>query len=1216
MQTTLLGLAIAFILALVAALVGPFFIDWSQFRSQFEAEATRIVGAPVRVAGALDARLLPIPSLQLHGVTIGGANDLGRFGAQKLDVEFSLGSLLRGEWRATELTVGGAAVDLGLNTRGRLDLPASTGPFNLGALAIDRLNVTGRIVLHDAASRSTLELDDIAFSGDVRSLAAGAMRGDGNFSRAGMRYPFRISSGQTGDGNGTRLRLVIEGNEKSPGIDLDGILSFEDRMPGFDGSVVIASATKGKPDDNPAKLPWRIAGKAKVNPSGAQFETVEANFGVDDVGLKLAGVADLRFGASPLLHAVLSAKQLDADRLLGKLGGGDAAPMAALRKLTAIIPPTVMPTRIEVSAEQIMLGGRPVQNIGADLHGDSTSWVVERLEFRAPGVTRVVASGAAQPGGRGFAGAINIDSAEPNLLSNWLKGRSDSGLRDQRPLRLRGNFTSDADRLSLDELKAEIDGGTLEGRIALAYPSSPDGSRIEAEVKADRLDLDAATALVRSLGGAQAEWPEAGQLSFDIGRAIVAGQEMRSFAAAVVYSPKDFTLQRLEVGQANGLMLSGSGAFDRSAATGKLTLNANVPSLGEVGRIIAPLSPGTARRIDALPTAPGAAKLKFALDVTKPQAKSDRADARMAIDIDAPQIKGTVTAIASPSLAAIGAIDFDTLSRSDIALDARLTAQGRTLLALLGLDHVLAAGDATVVLEASGTGAWRAPLRVKAKLSGNEIDADVQGSVEPWAETRKAMLTLAVRNANAAPLLGLKRGDTSAKASLSSSLSLAGDKLNIEDIDGTVAGSRIRGHVGLTLGPETTIDGQLGADTIELAPVFAWMIGARGHDESEPLSGGALQGWRGRLAFQALSAALPGGAELRPVNGTIRSDGSTLTIDAIKGKLGGGEFTADVDLRSSAATGHALGARIELSGAEGSALRYRGLSMPSGKASLKMSLTSQGRSASALTGAVSGSGLVTTDGLRVAGLDPGIFDVAILASDSSQATDDAKLKQILEPVLARGEFVATSAQFPFTIKDSRLRVGAVSLESESARATVSGGYDIVADQVDIRASLSGSASGGSKARPEIQLYLMGPPDRLDRSMDISSLSSWLAVRAIDRETQRLDLLERGRGQSPAPEPAAVPPASAKPSREAPAGGDMPTSSTPPSTSPDIPLPRRSPPRPAAAPPVASQQITPLPPPIDVRPAPGTSRVPAKPRPSQPLVITPPPAAVPSGRLPF
>src|ERR1700723_3034428 len=190
-QTTLLGLAIAFIIALVAALIGPYFIDWNQFQPQFEAEATRVVGAPVHVGGGLDARLLPTPSLRLRSVVVGGANDLGKVRADKLDVEFSLGSLMRGDWRATELTINGMALDLGLDPQGRIELPASTGKFNLGTLSIDRLNLTGRIALHDAASRGTLELNDIAFSGDVRSLA-GSVRGDGNFTVLGTRYSFRV----------------------------------------------------------------------------------------------------------------------------------------------------------------------------------------------------------------------------------------------------------------------------------------------------------------------------------------------------------------------------------------------------------------------------------------------------------------------------------------------------------------------------------------------------------------------------------------------------------------------------------------------------------------------------------------------------------------------------------------------------------------------------------------------------------------------------------------------------------------------------------------------------------------------------------------------------------------------------------------------------------------------------------------------------------------
>jgi len=46
-QATLLSIGIAIILALVAALVGPIFIDWSQYRAEIEAEASQVVGVPV-----------------------------------------------------------------------------------------------------------------------------------------------------------------------------------------------------------------------------------------------------------------------------------------------------------------------------------------------------------------------------------------------------------------------------------------------------------------------------------------------------------------------------------------------------------------------------------------------------------------------------------------------------------------------------------------------------------------------------------------------------------------------------------------------------------------------------------------------------------------------------------------------------------------------------------------------------------------------------------------------------------------------------------------------------------------------------------------------------------------------------------------------------------------------------------------------------------------
>jgi AsmA-like C-terminal region/AsmA family len=1214
-QTTLLGLAIAFIIALVAALIGPYFIDWNQFRPQFEAEATAVIGAPVHVAGALDARLLPTPSLRLRSVVVGAANDLGKVHADKLDVEFSLGDLMRGQWRANQLTIDGLAVDLGLDPQGRIDLPATNGTFNLGSLSIDRLNLTGRVALHDSASHGTLELNDIAFSGDVRSLA-GSVRGDGNFSISGTRYPFRVSSWQTPDRSGTRVHLNIDPGDKALSADLEGVLSFESRAPRFEGAVVLAAPpTKAKGNET-SPPPWKISAKVKADPAAARLEQVETSYGAEDTALKATGVADIRFGASPLLRASLSARQLDADRLIAK--DNTVAParlLPALRAFMASTPGSPIPAQIAFSAEQIMLGGRPLQNLEADLLGDVRSWTIRRLDFRAPGSTHVVLNGGGAPPGPagGFAGALEVDSTDPDTLAAWLQGRSEIAYRSQKPLRLRGNVSVNADRFAIERLKAEIDGGAVEGRLAVSHQGSGD-TRLDAALKAERLDLDAAAAFARSLAGPQAEWPEQAQLSLEIGRATSAGRELRAFTAKFGYDPKALILDQLKFGDASGVTTEGAGSFDRANATGKLALNSSAASLTQITAMIQPLAPALVSRIDAVGAGPGPARLKLTLNVDKNSEHADRANARATIDLDSPLLKGVTTITAKPEVAAMRGIDLDKLRRSEIGVECKLSSErGSALVALLGLDRAVAAGQGPAQFEGSASGVWHAPLRLKAKLWGAGLDADAEGSAEPWAEVAKASVNLRVRSADIGPLLDLKPSDTPVQnIRLSSRLSLVGNRLTFDDLDSIVADSRLRGRLTLTTGDEKNIEGEIGLDQLALAPAFAFAIGAAGHDVTEPFGAGLLKGWLGRVAFQALRGVLPDGIELRPVSGTIKSDGQSLTLDSVKGGLGGGAATADIDARPSA-DGIVLNARLEFSGVDGAALHYRGLKMPSGRASMQMTLASQGRSVSALTGALSGSGTVTLEAAGIAGLDPRAFDAAIRASDGGQATDDAKLKQIIEPVLSAGSLPVASAQIPFTISDGRLRIGATTLDAQGARAIVSGGYDIPADQADIRASLASTAVGSATSRPEIQLFAAGPPDALNRSIDVAALSSWLAVRAIDRETRRLDAIERG--EPPPPTPASIPPSTAA----------LPSPATPNAAAPDQPLsdvrlpsrdPRRLPPRPKAAaprpqgappaanPPVVSQQATPLPPPIEVRPAPAPA--PVKPKPRPPLVIAPPP----------
>ncbi len=385
-------------------------------------------------------------------MVVGGPNDLGKVRADKLDVEFSLGDLMRGEWRANELTINGIALDLGLDREGKIDWPASNGTFDFASLAIDRLNLTGRVALHDAASRATLELSDIAFSGDVRSLA-GSVRGGGNFTIDGMRYPFRVSSGQGGDGSGNRVHLSIDPGDRPLAADLEGVLSFQSRVPRFEGMATLASPPAKKGSES-ATTPWKITAKVKANYSAAQLDQIELSYGNEDRALKFVGTGDARFGTSPLLHAALSARQLDADKFMARDDDKDAAApvrvLPAFRAALAALPRLPMASQIDFGAEQIMLGGRPLQNLSGGLHGDAVLWAIDRLDLRAPGSTRVAFNAARAPVGAtgNFSGVLDIDSSDPDVLFAWLQGRGDVAYRNQKPLRLHGDVSVAADRIS------------------------------------------------------------------------------------------------------------------------------------------------------------------------------------------------------------------------------------------------------------------------------------------------------------------------------------------------------------------------------------------------------------------------------------------------------------------------------------------------------------------------------------------------------------------------------------------------------------------------------------------------------------------------------------------------------------------------------------------------------------------------------------------------
>ena len=485
--------------------------------------------------------------------------------------------------------------------------------------------------------------------------------------------------------------------------------------------------------------------------------------------------------------------------------------------------------------------------------------------------------------------------------------------------------------------------------------------------------------------------------------------------------------------------------------------------------------------------------------------------------------------------------------------------------------------------EGSVTGMWRAPLRLKVKLCGSRagcrraghrraVGAGAKGRRQSHGsprQSRAAVRSQAVRHAGA-------KHQPCPRA-----FRWRGNRLIFDDLDSAMSGSRLRGRLALTLDEQKSVEGEVGLDSLDLAPAFALAIGAAGHDAAEPLGPGLTKGWRGRIAFQALRGMLAG---RRRIASRQRHDQERRPVADVRGhqgrnrrRRGDRQYRCQADRERNCVECERSTLRCRWHG-----LRYRALAMPAGRASMQMTLSSQGRSASALTGALSGSGTVTLESARIAGLDPRAFDAAIRASDNGQATDDLRLRQIVEPVpVGRrvvGHVGADSVQHqgrPASRRRdharcrgrARHRVGRLRYSRRPGRHSRRLCFD-----------------RGGYRRPAVRKFSCSRWARPTRSIAPSTsaaLSSWLAVRAIDRETRRLDAIERG--EPPPPLPASIPPDVDLPVL---APSDVPTTSHGPQRPPQ--KPRAGVARPPAAPPnapVVSQQVAPLPPPIEVRPAP-------------------------------
>jgi AsmA family/AsmA-like C-terminal region len=1188
-QATLLSIAIALILALVTALVGPHFVDWNKYRSEFETQASRMTGLQVRIAGPIEARLLPTPSMNLSRIDIARSGEPGSLRARRLSIEFSLGALARGEFKATDVILDGAEISIALDRDGRLEWPVPTSMgFDPESISIERLDIRdSRALLADAASGYGVVLDKLDFKGELRTLS-GPVKGQGSFYADGQHYPYRIAASRVGEDR-VRLRLNIDPIDRPLTADADGFLSIENGAPRFAGTVTVARPVTRAPAGSQAEIlePWRLTGKIDGTSTRAVIEQIEFQYGPDERPIRLRGDALVNFGAAPRLTGVLSSPQLDLDRILALPEPQRRRPLAAIKALADTFAGSQrlpIPVSLGVSVESLTLAGATLQRFSGDVSSEANGWNIEKLELRGPGLSQLTMSGRlGVADGISFSGRTRLLSKDPRTLIAWLTDRPEDQITAASSLSVDGDFKLSRDEVAVERLKAELDRMSVDGRLAYLWGNEQRPPRIEANVSSPDIDLDRAYGLMQGLfDGSVFAWPREGVLSARIDRATLAGVEARGAYVNMRFDAQGLDIDRLALGDFGGVSLAVSGKIDTRAQAprGTMKLDLDARRLDGIAVLMERLSPEAATELRRNASRIAPAKLTASLEVSAGTASAAESNGRFKIDGNAGALRVGLHGDISANSEDLTIAGLARLRSARVNLGGDIEArEAAALIGFLGLERFLASDKGAGRFTLSARGAFDGDVAVDGRLVADGLDASAKGKLRlTGSRGPTADMEIRVGRANLRVPRSAGHAADSIPVMAAARLALAEGNVTLSDLAGTVAGTDINGRLMLGFTEPVTIGGELSVGSLHLPAAVAAVIGvpraAGGSWPSEPFERGLIGSVEGSVKVKIGRVALSPQLAVANMRGALQFGHDSFALEGIDGSIAGGRVAGSMSYERGE-DGLSIDSHVRFAGVNLADL-LPGDGVLTGRATIELDLQGTGRSPTALVGALKGDGTFTVQDGQIARLDPSAFAAVIRSVDEGLPIDATRIRDRMEAALANGALHVALAQGEIMIASGQLRLANTAIRAKGAEVGTNLGIDLSGSAVDARLVLSGAPGTGALegVRPEIALSLRGPFSEPKRTLDVVAFTSWLALRAIEEKDKRIEALQSGR-EVPAPPATSTitaPPVAAP-------------AVAPPATAP-APQPK-APPRPPAAKP-----------PTDIRPPPA-ARPQAAPKQAQP-----------------
>ncbi|RVD61470.1 AsmA family protein [Mesorhizobium sp. M2D.F.Ca.ET.185.01.1.1] len=1127
-----------FVLVLCAALVVPYFIDWTGYRADFEREASAILGRKVTVKGDATARLLPFPSVTFSNVEVaGGPDGQPAMTAETFSMDAELAPFLRGEVLIFDMRLVHPRATIDVAGNGTVDwaLRPST-PFDPGQIAIEKLTITeGQIELRHAAGGRRHLISEINSTISAKALI-GPWRMNGTLRFDGMRTDVSASTGKLEADGQMRLRLKADPDAYPLIIETDGNAGIVKGAAVYSGQLKISGADRNSAelrgnDGEPVKIStgkpdpgFRLNGKfaldhQKLNVDEFRFET-----GPLDNPYTADGKASVDLGLKPHFAVEASGAQVQFDEAVGGAAGSGFTldqRIAAFEQTLQHMPKPTIPGTLEVRLPAVVAGDTTVRDVRLSAEPVEGGWSVKSLAATLPGRTTLEADGMLSVEDHfGFSGSLLLAVGQPSGFAAWLSKDVDEAIRRLPAAGFKAKVDLSENRQSFSDLELILGKAKFSGSID---SSQPDGAKpsVLMRLTGGEMDLDGLAAFASIfISDKGANRFSDRDLDFQIkaGPVSAVGLSADTVDTALRLREGLLEIDRLSIGGLAGASISATGRVKDfpESPTGKLNASIVAVDLKPLIDVAAQHYPdnavlkGLASRAAAYPELFQDARIDLLTSA------ADNGDGSTGLALSA---QGNAGGSAfSASLSGKGTADKLSEAPVSITFNAR-NDNATTLLALYGLPALPLGmlGHASTDLAAKGSIAGG--LATSFNLTADDFRASFDGTVAETTQGPTAKGKVNLDTADIEPWLmttgvGLPGMGTGTSTSLAADADFGNGLLVLSGLTGAINKAAVSGDVNIDAKDGLPhLAGALALDELDLDPLAVSLFGdqsfapAKGRWPTAPFSQKSTLPFNADLDLNTSALAVGPFATAHDASFSLKLDGEGIHVSDLKAKLYGGDLTGLFDLKNTEGTGLFSG-QMRLAGGDLSAL-LPGAGI-GGSGDLSAALSTSGKSVDAMIAALSGSGTAALKGLKVDGINPDGFAAMIAKADAiGRDIDAAKTAGFAPQIAGRGSFAAGDMDIAFTVANGTVRAPPIKLDNPGATLSTDVTADLNTSTVAAKGTLTyrpgDEALVGSE--PAVNFSLAGPLGATALQFDSGPLAQFLTQRALEKEQQRVEAMQ-------------------------------------------------------------------------------------------------------------